>query len=56
MAKGGDPRKSRDVPERIHLSIGSGYTPREIGDIVSRELQDGYGRNSGIRKVIKAQR
>ena len=56
MAKGGDPRKSRDVPGGIHLSIGSGYTSREIGDIVSRELQDGYGRNSGIRKVIKAQR
>lgn len=40
----------------ININIGSGFTPREIGDMVTRELTDSYGRNSGIRKVIKAQR
>lgn len=56
MARGGDSRKSRNVPGGIHLNIGSGYTSREIGDIVARELQDGYSRNSGVRKVVKSQR
>ena len=40
----------------ININIGSGYTPREIGDMVTRELTDSYGRNSGVRKIIKSQR
>ena len=40
----------------VNINIGSGYSPREIGDMVTRELTDSYGRNSGVRKVIKAQR
>lgn len=57
---GRDPRKTHNPPGRdpkgININIGSGYSPREIGDMVSRELQDSYGRNSGVRKVIKSQR
>ena len=40
----------------VNINIGAGYSPREIGDMVSRELREGYNKNSEIRKVIKAQR
>ena len=40
----------------ININVGSGYTPREIGDMVTQKLQEGYSNNSSIRKVIKSQR
>ena len=40
----------------ITVNVGSGLTPREIGNAVEAELNDSYSRNSKIRKVIKAQR
>lgn len=40
----------------ITVNVGNGMTPREVGDIVTKELTDSYGRNSSVRKVIKSQR
>ena len=54
MAKGGDSRGLHRRP--ININIGSGYTSREIGNMVSRELQESYGNNSGVRRTIKAAR
>ena len=50
------PLSARGGRGGINVNIGSGYTSREIGDMVTRELTDSYGRNSGVRKVIKGQR